>query len=227
MTGRECYKRPFDLALVALALVLAGPLWLALGGAIALAIRIEGGGPVLYRQPRLGRDGRVFRMLKFRTMVENAEERTGPTWAGWRDARSTAIGRVLRRYHLDELPQLVNVLRGEMSLVGPRPERPALAARIGRTVPGFESRLRVRPGIAGLAQWRGGHPVCPRHKLRYDNLYIARMGPWLDLRLCAACVCTTLRPSAGRAARRGRTVRPRWSDAWQEVSRVRDVETGP
>ena len=226
VTGRERYKRPFDLALVALALVLAGPLWLALGVAIALAIRIEGGGPVLYRQPRLGRDGRVFRMLKFRTMVENAEERTGPTWAAWRDARSTAVGRVLRRYHLDELPQLVNVLRGEMSLVGPRPERPALAARIGRTVPGFESRLRVGPGIAGLAQWRGGHPICPRHKLRYDNLYIARMGPWLDLRLCAACVYRALRPSAGRAARRGRTVRPRRSDAWQEASRVRDVETG-
>ena len=227
MTGRERYKRPFDRALVALALVLAGPLWLALGVAIALAIRIEGGGPVLYRQPRLGRDGRVFRMLKFRTMVENAEERTGPTWAGWRDARSTAIGRVLRRYHLDERPQLVNVLRGEMSLVGPRPERPALAARIGRTVPGFESRLRVRPGIAGLAQWRGGHPVRARHKLRYDNLYIARMGPWLDLRLFAACVCTTLRPSSGRAARRALTVGRPGSDAWQEVSRVRDIETGP
>ena len=200
VSSRERYKRPFDLALVALALVLAGPLWLALGGAIALAIRIEGGGPVLYRQARLGRDGRVFRMLKFCTMVEDAEERTGPVWAAWRDARSTAVGRVLRRYHLDELPQVVNVLRGEMSLVGPRPERPALAARIGRTVPGFESRLRVLPGIAGLAQWRGGYSIGPRHKLRYDNLYIARMSPWLDLRLCAACVCRTLRPDGAAPA---------------------------
>ena len=227
MTDRERYKRPFDVALVALALVLAGPLWLALGGAIALAIRIEGGGPVLYRQARLGRDGRVFRMLKFRTMVEDAEERTGPVWAARRDTRNTAVGRVLRRYHLDELPQVVHVLRGEMSLVGPRPERPALAARIGRTVPGFESRLRVRPGIAGLAQWRGRYPVRPRHKLRYDNLYIARMSPWLDLGLCAACMYRALRPSAGRAARRGRTVRRRRSGAWREASRVRDVEAGP
>ena len=227
MTGRERYKRPFDLALVLLALVLLGPLWLALGGAIALAIRIEGGGPVFYRQARLGRAGRVFGMLKFRTMAEDAEERTGPVWAARRDARNTAVGRVLRRYHLDELPQVVNVLRGEMSLVGPRPERPALAARIGRTVPGFESRLRVRPGIAGLAQWRGGYPTGPRHKLRYDNLYIARMSPWLDLRLFAACVYRTLRPSAGGAGRRGRTVRRRRSDKWQETSRVRDVETGP
>ena len=227
MTGRERYKRPFDVALVTLALALLGPLWLALGGAIALAIRIEGGGPVLYRQTRLGRDGRVFRMLKFRTMVKDAEERTGPVWAAWRDARSTAVGRVLRRYHLDELPQVVNVLRGEMSLVGPRPERPALTARIGRALPGFEGRLRVRPGIAGLAQWRAGYAIHPRRKLRYDNLYIARMSPWLDLKLCAACVCRTLRASSGRAARRGRTLRPRRSDAWQESSSVRDVATGP
>ena len=212
---------------MALALVLAGPLWLALGGAIALAIRIEGGGPVFYRQARLGRAGRVFGMLKFRTMAEDAEERTGPVWAARRDARSTAVGRVLRRYHLDELPQVVNVLRGEMSLVGPRPERPELAARIVRTVPGFEARLRVRPGIAGLAQWRGRYPVRPRHKLRYDNLYIARMSPWLDLGLCAACVYRTLRPAPGRTARRARTVRRRRSDGSQETSRVRSVETGP
>ena len=98
-----------------------------------------------------------------------------------------------------------------MSLVGPRPERPVLAARIGLTVPGFERRLRVRPGIAGLAQWRADYTIDPRHKLRYDNLYIARMSPWLDLKLCAACVYGTLRPSAGRAARR--PPRPDGSDA--------------
>ena len=224
--SRERYKRPFDLALVALAAVLLGPLWPALWGAIALAIRIEDGGPVLYRQARLGRDGRVFRMLKFRTMVEDAEERTGPVWAAWSDARRTAVGRVLRRYHLDELPQVVNVLRGEMSLVGPRPERPALAARIACTVPGFERRLRVRPGIAGLAQWRGGYPVRTRHKLRYDNLYIARMSPWLDLGLLAGCVYRTLRPGRGRAAGRGCTIRPCRSDGWRHASRGGDVEAG-
>ena len=227
MRGRGRYKRPFDLALVALAAVPLGPLWLALGGAIALAIRVEDGGPVLFRQARLGRDGRVFRMLKFRTMAEDAEERSGPVWASRGDPRSTAVGRVLRRYHLDELPQVVNVLRGEMSLVGPRPERPELAARIDRTVPDFEARLRVRPGIAGLAQWRGRYPVRPRHKLRYDNLYIARMSPWLDLGLLAACVYRTLRPAAGRTARRARAVRRRRSHRSQETSRVRGAETGP
>ena len=198
MNGREGYKRPFDLTLVGLTLVLLFPLWLVLGVAIVLTIRIENRGPVLYRQPRLGRDGRVFRMLKFRTMVEDAEERTGPVWAGWNDARTTAAGRVLRRFHLDELPQVINVVRGEMSLVGPRPERPELAESFERTVPGFRDRLRVHPGIAGLAQARGGYHMHPRRKLRYDMRYIAKMSPWLDLKLCAACVWRVLRPAAAR-----------------------------
>ena len=228
VSSRERYKRPFDRRADYVGACAGGSVVAGARGAQS-RWRSVSRAAVPRSTARRGWDGtrRVFRMLKFRTMVEDAEERTGPVWAAWRDARSTAIGRVLRRYHLDELPQVVNVLRGEMSLVGPRPERPALAARIGRTVPGFESRLRVRPGIAGLAQWRGGHPVRARHKLRYDNLYIARMGPWLDLRLFAACVCTTLRPSSGRAARRALTVGRPGSDAWQEVSRVRDIETGP
>ena len=202
MARRERYKRPFDLTVVALAFVALCPLWLVLGMAIALAIRLEGGGGVLYRQRRLGRGGRVFRILKFRTMAEGAEQRTGPVWAAWRDARSTAVGRVLRRFRLDELPQAVNVLRGEMSLVGPRPERPEMAARIEAGLPAFARRLEVRPGIAGLAQARGGFGLTPRHKLRYDLLYVAAMGPWLDLKLCAACAGRALR--GPRRARRGR-----------------------
>ena len=193
MSDRERYKRPFDLTLVGLALVLLFPLWLVLGIAIVLAIRLGSRGPALYSQPRLGRDGRIFHILKFRTMVEDAEERTGPVWAAWRDTRTTAVGRVLRRFHLDELPQVVNVVRGEMSLVGPRPERPALAERVERKVPGFSKRLQVRPGIAGLAQAQGGHGMLPRHKFRYDMRYIARMSPWLDLKLCMACVRKVVR----------------------------------
>ena len=193
MNNRERYKRPFDLALVALALVPLLPLWLVLVVAIALAIRLESRGSVLYSQPRLGRGGQVFRILKFRTMVEDAEKRTGPVWAAWRDARTTAVGRVLRRLHLDELPQVVNVVRGEMSLVGPRPERPELAERIERKVPGFSKRLQVRPGIAGLAQAQALYGMSPRRKLHYDMCYIARMSPWLDLKLGTACVCKALR----------------------------------
>ena len=217
MSGREGYKRPFDLTLVGLALVLLFPLWLVLGVAIALAIRIEDRGPVLYRQPRLGRGGRVFHILKFRTMVKGAEERTGPVWAAWRDARTTTVGRMLRRFHLDELPQVINVVKGEMSLVGPRPERPELAEWIEFAVPGFSRRLRVRPGIAGLAQARGTYYMHPRHKLRYDNFYIATMSPCLDLKLCAACVYRTLRR------------RPRWSMTFKEgsPSRAHDLGTRP
>lgn len=191
-TRRDAYKRPFDLTLVAVGCVALFPLWLLLGVAIALAIRLEDGGRVLYRQARLGRDGRRFLILKFRTMVEYADEPTGPVWPARPAARSTAVGRVLRRFHLDELPQVLNVLKGEMSLVGPRPERPELAARIEREVPGFAQRLRVRPGLAGLAQARAGHDLAPRYKLRYDLHYLATMGPWLDLKLCALCVWRAL-----------------------------------
>ena len=117
------YKRPFDLAVLAFGLVVLLPVWPVLIGAIALAVRLSGPGPVLYRQARLGRGGREFEILKFRTMAADAEARTGPVWAKPEDARPTPVGRVLRRHHLDELPQTLNVLRGEMSLVGPRPER--------------------------------------------------------------------------------------------------------
>ena len=207
---RDRYKRPFDLAAAAFLFLALFPLWLMLVVAIAAAIRLQDGGSVLYRQPRLGRGGQVFTMLKFRTMAEDAERGTGPVWAGPYDARPTAVGRLLRRFHLDELPQVVNVLRGEMSLVGPRPERPEIAARIESERPGFARRLAVRPGIAGLAQTRSRCGHLPRNKLRYDLVYIRAMGPWLDLRLCAACVWRALLGPL-RPGRDGGRVRPRTS----------------
>ena len=190
---RGRYKRAFDLGVVAAAGLALAPLWAALFAVTALAIRLDSPGPVLYRQIRLGRGGRAFALVKFRTMVEGAEARTGPVWAGERDPRTTRVGRVLRRWHVDELPQVVNVLRGEMSLVGPRPERPALAARIEREVPGFSRRLRVRPGIMGLAQALGPYHWDPRLKLRCDERYIAAMSPWLDVRLALACMARVVR----------------------------------
>ena len=194
--GAGGYKRLFDLCAVVLLLAALLPLWIVLCAAIALAIRIEGGGPVLYRQVRLGRGGRPFRILKFRTIPEHVPGADDdPVCAAWRDAQTTAVGRVLRRFHLDELPQVVNVVRGEMSLVGPRPERPALAARIEREVPGFSRRLRVRPGIMGLAQARCRYDCDPRRKLHHDELYIRGMSPWLDLRVIGACIVRVL---AGR-----------------------------
>ena len=185
---RDGYQRAFDLGALALASVALAPLWLALVAAIALAIRRHDGGPVLYRQRRVGRHGRPFEMVKFRTMPVDTEAATGPVWACAADVRATPVGRWLRRLRLDELPQALNVLRGEMSLVGPRPERPELLAWCEGEAPGFRRRLRVRPGIAGLAQARGDALASPRQKLRYDLLYIGAMGPWLDVRLCVACL---------------------------------------
>ena len=195
---RGRYKRPFDIAVIAIACVVLFPLLVVLALAIPLAIRLEDGGRVLYFQPRLGRDGKIFNIMKFRTMVQGAESATGPVWAARRDARATAVGRVLRLYHLDELPQLINILRGDMSLVGPRPERPELAERFRREVPDFSRRLRVRPGVMGLAQARGGYHFHPRRKLRYDDLYIETMGPMLDLKLCALCLWKAFNAVADR-----------------------------
>ena len=208
---RGRYKRPFDLAVLALAFVGLLPLWILLALVVPVAIRLDSPGPVLYRQPRLGRGGKVFGIVKFRTMRHGAEAGTGPVLARPGDPRRTAVGRVLRRWHVDELPQAWNILRGDMSLVGPRPERPELAARFAREVPGFSRRLATRPGVMGLAQWRGGYRLAPRWKLRYDELYLRRMGVWLDLRLAVLCLARAIvkmRPSRPyrRSLARGRRV---------------------
>ena len=177
------YKRPYDLSIVLVFGLLLLPFWLPICLLAAAAIWLYDRGPVFYTQERLGRGGKVYRILKFRTMVCDAERETGPVWAKPDDPRVTAVGRVLRPLQLDELPQLVNVLRGEMSLVGPRPERPELVDRFERSVPGYSRRLRVLPGLAGLAHVRGTYWTPPRNRLRYDNLYIERMNPWLDTKI--------------------------------------------
>ena len=190
---RDDYKRPLDIAIVGTAFLLLFPLWLLLGGIISLAIWLEDRGRIFYVQRRLGRGGRPFHIIKFRTMVTDAEVETGPIRALPQDGRMTKVGKILRRFHLDELPQIVNILKGEMSLVGPRPERPELAERFEREIPGFSQRLRVCPGLIGLAQVLGSYHLHPRQKLRYDNLYIHAMTPWLDLKLCALCLWHTIR----------------------------------
>ena len=182
------YKRPFDLAvLIVIALALA-PFWLLLCIVIPLAIWLEDRGTVIHVQRRVGRHGKPFDIVKFRTMVEDAERLTGAVLAAKGDSRSTRVGAWLRRFHIDEIPQFINVAKGDMSLVGPRPERPELVAPITCDVPEFVERLSVRPGIAGLAQAQGSYHLSPRSKLRYDRLYIANMGPLLDLKLLAKCL---------------------------------------
>ena len=193
--ARYRYKRAVDLAIIVFAHLALLPLWALLWLAIPLAIWLADRGPVFYVQERLGREGRPFRLVKFRTMVANAEAQTGPVWASdnMADPRITPVGRTLRRLRLDEMPQIINVLKGEMSLVGPRPERPALAEQFCNAGIPYQQRLRVRPGIAGLAQVRANYSTGPRHKLMYDNIYIANMCLRLDAKLLVLSAWTVFK----------------------------------
>ena len=192
---RDGYKRPFDLALIILAHIALFPFFVVLWIGIPIVIWIGDRGPIFYVQERVGRNGRRFNVIKFRTMIMDAESETGPVWAEEHDHRATPTGRVLRKLHLDELPQVVNILKGEMSIVGPRPERPVLVERFSREVPTFSERLRVRPGVAGLAQVRGSAQTHPRNKLRYDKLYIETLSPWMDIKLLFLSVVAALKRS--------------------------------
>ncbi len=178
-TGYEIVKRLLDLAAAALALVLTLPLW----PLIAVLIRLESAGPAIYRQFRVGRHGRIFTMYKFRTMRIDAE-RDGPCWAQANDQRVTRLGRLLRRSRLDELPQLVNILRGDMSLVGPRPERPEFVRRLEELLPHYGLRHLVTPGLTGWAQIHYGYGASvedAHRKLCYDLYYLKHRSIELDL----------------------------------------------
>ncbi|MBM4264950.1 MAG: undecaprenyl-phosphate glucose phosphotransferase [Deltaproteobacteria bacterium] len=173
-------KRTMDIALSTLALAPAAlPMMI-----IALLIKLTSPGPVFYRQERMGLDGRRFVMIKFRTMVQGAEDETGPTWAAAEDPRVTPVGRWLRRMSLDELPQLVNVLRGEMSLVGPRPERPPLIEEFRKTIPAYMLRHKVKAGMTGWAQingWRGNTSL--QKRIDHDIAYIESWSVWRDVKI--------------------------------------------
>ena len=170
-------KRLFDLGgAAALALAAAPALVL-----VALAVRLTSAGPVLFRQERVGRALRTFRVVKFRTMWQDAERDSGEVLAQRDDPRLTPVGGFLRRYRLDELPQLWNVLSGEMSLVGPRPERPGFVQQHLEGVPGYAERFAAPPGLTGLAQVNGEYHSTPENKLRYDLAYISNRSLWLDL----------------------------------------------
>ena len=190
---RDRYKRGFDLAIIAFAHLLFFPVVLLVWTLIPLAIWLEDRGPIFYTQRRAGKAGRVFQLFKFRSMVKNAESSTGAIWADNDDPRVTRVGRFLRARALDEVPQIINVWKGDLSLVGPRPERPELVARFVRETPGFARRLRVRPGLTGPAQVYGRYATRPRDKLRYDTLYIRKMSPWLDFKMLFMSVIVTLR----------------------------------
>lgn len=189
-----------DLIFSSLGLFLSLPLWVL----ISICILLEDGRPVIYSQERVGKDGRIFRIFKFRSMKKNAEDESGPIWAMENDSRVTKVGRILRATALDELPQLLNILKGEMSFVGPRPERPELQRVFIERFPDFEKRLAVKPGLTGIAQVFGKYDTPPNHKLKYDLLYIRRASILLDLKLLFLSFLISL---LGRWQRRERKIR--------------------
>jgi Undecaprenyl-phosphate glucose phosphotransferase len=182
-------KRVFDVASSVTVLTALAPLLLA----IAAAVKATSRGPILFGQERMGLDGQRFRMLKFRTMRLDAEAETGPVWAPPDDPRRTLIGTFLRRFSLDEMPQFINVLRGEMSVVGPRPERPVFVERFRQTVPGYMLRHKVKSGVTGWAQVHGlrGNTSLEK-RIEYDLEYIERWSLWLDLKIIGLTVVRVL-----------------------------------
>jgi lipopolysaccharide/colanic/teichoic acid biosynthesis glycosyltransferase len=179
-------KSWFDFPLAVLILAVSWPIILL----AMMLVRLTSRGPALYTQRRLGHNGRSFTIYKIRTMIPNSEP-NGPRWCVPGDPRVTPVGRFLRWSHIDELPQLFNVLRGDMSLVGPRPERPEIVAQLERVVPEYRQRLAVRPGLTGLAQVLtppDTHIATVRTKLSYDRHYVHHLSPWLDLKICLATV---------------------------------------
>jgi exopolysaccharide biosynthesis polyprenyl glycosylphosphotransferase len=189
-------KRAFDLVVAAVGLVVAAPVFLA----VAIAVRASGK-PILYRQVRLGERGRHFRMIKFRTMIPAGEADGQARWAAELDPRVTRAGRFLRRSRLDELPQLWNVLRGEMSIVGPRPERPEFLRALEENVPFWNRRLLVKPGVTGWAQIRSGYAAdfdSTMQKLSYDLWYLRHRTLLLDLVICAKTLGTVVSGAGAR-----------------------------
>ena len=189
-------KRLFDCVLAGTGLIVSAPLW----AAIAAAIKLEDGGPVFFRQERVGRGGRVFDALKFRSMVPNAEALTGAVQATENDPRVTRVGRLMRATAMDELPQLWNIFAGDMSFVGPRPLRPGEVEVRGDgqfvrldEIPGYEARHSVRPGLTGIAQVYAPRDIDRARKFRLDRLYLKRAGFWFDLRLIMVSFWITAR----------------------------------
>ena len=199
-------KRLFDATLAAIGLIVSAPLWLI----IPAAIRLEDGGPVFFPQARVGRGGVAFKALKFRSMVPDADRRYGAVQAREHDPRITRVGRILRATAMDELPQLWNILVGDMSFVGPRPLLPGEVEVRGDgrlvaldAVPGYRERHRVRPGLTGLTQVYAPRDIARANKFRLDLLYLKRAGFWLDLKLLLLSFWITGR---GRWETRGRKV---------------------
>ena len=177
-------KRFFDILFSGIGLILSSPVMLL----TAIAVKLNDGGSVIYKQTRLTKDGRQFQIYKFRSMRENAEEKSGAITSPKEDDRTTAVGKVIRRFRIDELPQLINIFIGDMSIVGPRPERPELASVFEEKMPEFALRLQVKAGLTGYAQVFGKYNTSPYDKLQMDLYYISNQSILHDLMICLATV---------------------------------------
>ncbi|MCX5707733.1 MAG: sugar transferase [Candidatus Omnitrophica bacterium] len=182
--GFDKIKRVMDVVLSVIGLGITSPILLF----ATILIKLDSPGPIVYRQRRMGKNGKIFRILKLRSMRQDAEKGTGAVWAKKNDTRVTAVGRMLRKSRIDELPQLINVLRGEMSIVGPRPERPEMVRDLKIKICDYEKRLLVKPGITGLAQVKHKYDETiedVKKKVKFDLLYIRKMCLWTDINILA------------------------------------------
>jgi exopolysaccharide biosynthesis polyprenyl glycosylphosphotransferase len=187
------YQRSLDIVLAIIGLIIGIPLMFAFG----IAIILESRGKIFYSQERMGKNGQVFKVYKLRSMVSDAEK-NGPQWASKNDTRVTKVGKVIRKTRIDELPQLVNVLKGEMSIIGPRPERPEFTIQFNQEIPGFFNRLQVKPGLTGWAQVNGGYEMTPSQKLKADMYYINNRNIKLDMMIIVKTVGVLFTGSGAR-----------------------------
>lgn len=194
------FKRIADIVISLLAIIITSPFMII----TAIAIKVYDGGSVFYGQDRLTKDARVFRLLKFRSMKVDAEKETGVVLSsGDNDPRITPIGRFIRKIRFDELPQLFNILKGDMSIVGPRPERPEIAKQYEKKLPEFKLRLQVKAGLTGYAQVYGKYNTTPYNKLKMDLMYIANLGFFEDLRICLATIKILFMPESTEGIKDG------------------------
>ena len=185
-------KRIFDIIFSIVGILICLPSWII----VPILIKLDSSGPILYHQSRAGIGGKLFKIIKFRSMVFNAESDTGPVWANYEDSRITLIGKFLRRFHIDETPQLINILKGDMSIIGPRPERPFFVEKLKNTYPFYNRRLKIRPGVSGWAQINQPFDTDVKdvhQKLKYDFYYIENLSLRLDTHILFRTIWVILR----------------------------------
>ena len=189
----DLYQRILDIILSLIGLIIGIPLMLIFG----IFIKIEDKGPMTYKQERVGKNGRVFYIYKLRSMRTDAEK-FGAKWADKDDPRITKVGKFIRKTRIDELPQLFNILKGDMSIIGPRPERPSFTAQFNEEIPGFINRLAIKPGLTGWAQVNGGYEITPEEKLKEDMYYIRNRSVSLDIKILFMTVKVVLTGDGAR-----------------------------